>query len=54
MDLLNTKMMHGSLSSELRASIRTAVLAVPESNPTLRARTAIYLIAASSQYQIQR
>lgn len=54
MDAINTKMMHGTLSSGQRTSILNAVLAVPESNPTLRARTAIYLLASSSQYQIQR
>ena len=54
LDYLNTKMMHGTLSSEHRNLILTAVLAVPSTNPTLRTKTAIYLIAASSQYQIQR
>lgn len=54
MDFLSAKMMHGRLSSEHRAAILGAVLAVPESNPALRARTAIYLVAASSQWQIQR
>jgi uncharacterized protein (DUF1800 family) len=54
MDAVNSKMMHGTLSSGQRASILNAVLTVPESNPTLRAKTAVYLMAASSQYQIQR
>ncbi len=54
LDYLNTKMMHGTLSAEHRNLILTAVLAVPSTNPTLRTKTAIYLIAASSQYQIQR
>lgn len=52
---LNTLLMHGSLSSADQASILAAVNAVP-SGPTqnlLQAQTAIYLIASSSQYQIE-
>jgi uncharacterized protein (DUF1800 family) len=54
LDFLNTKMMHGTLSTEHRNAILTAIAAVPPDNPTLRAKTALYLLAASSQYQIQR
>ena len=54
LDYLNTKMMHGTLSAEHRNAILTAVTAVPTSNPLLRTKTAVYLLAASSQYQIQR
>jgi uncharacterized protein (DUF1800 family) len=54
MDALNTKMMHGAMSSTMRSTILTAVLAVPSTNPLLRAQTAIYLIATSSQWQVQR
>jgi hypothetical protein len=54
MDALNKKMMHGSMSPEMRNIITTAVLAAPSNNPLLRARTAIYLVATSSQYQVQR
>ncbi len=54
LDFLNNKMMHGALSAEHRAAIITAVTAVPADNPALRVKTAVYLIAASSQYQIQR
>lgn len=54
LDYLNNKMMHGTLSAEHRNAIRTAVLAVPADNPAYRAKTAIYLIVVSSQYQIQR
>lgn len=53
-DELNTRMMHGQMSSTMRSTIRTAVTAVASSNPTLRTQTAIYLIATSSQYQVQR
>ncbi|HVF30529.1 MAG TPA: DUF1800 domain-containing protein [Pyrinomonadaceae bacterium] len=52
--LLNTRMMHGSMTQLHREKILPAVLAVPSSNPLMRVKTAVYLLAASSQYQIQR
>ena len=54
MDALNTRMMHGVMSAQMRSTILTAVLAVPSTNPLLRAQTAVYLTATSSQYQVQR
>jgi hypothetical protein len=54
LDSLNTLLLHGAMSSEMRQTIKTAVASVPASNPRLRVRTAIYLIATSSQYQVQR
>ncbi len=54
LDLLNARMMHGAMVQAQKDAILTAVQAVPSSDPLLRTRTAIYLIAASSQYQIQR
>ncbi len=60
LDTLNKRMMHGTMSPEMRSTVMTAVNAVTMSNPptsaqTLaRARQAIYLVATSSQYQIQR
>jgi uncharacterized protein (DUF1800 family) len=54
LDFLNTKMLHGTLSAEHRNAILTAILAIPANNPLLRTKTAVYLLAASSQYQIQR
>jgi hypothetical protein len=47
-------MMHGAMVQAQKDAILGAVLAVPSSNPLLRIRTAVYLISASSQYQIQR
>jgi uncharacterized protein (DUF1800 family) len=52
--ILNARMMHGAMVQAQKDAILTAVQAVPASNPNLRVRTAAYLIAASSQYQIQR
>ncbi len=54
LDYLNTKMMHGNLSAGHRNAVLSAITAVPANNPNLRTKTAIYLLAASSQYQIQR
>lgn len=54
LDELNWRMMNGVMSSEMRNRIVTAVNAVPSTNPLRRAQTAVYLIATSSQYQIQR
>jgi hypothetical protein len=54
MDHLNTKMMHGTMSPQMRAAILPAVTAVASTNTLLRVQTAIYLIATSSQYQVQR
>jgi hypothetical protein len=51
---LNTRLMHGAMQADMKNTILTAVQAVASTNPTLRAQTAIYLTATSSQYQIQR
>jgi uncharacterized protein (DUF1800 family) len=53
-DTLNTLMMSGEMSNEMRTSIITAVQAVASSNTLKRVRTAAYLIASSSQYQVER
>lgn len=53
-DNLNTLMLSGQMSSEMRAAIVAAVRAVASSNPLKRVRTAVYLIATSSQYQVER
>jgi uncharacterized protein (DUF1800 family) len=54
LDLLNVRMMHGAMLEDQREKILTAVLAVPANDPVLRVKTAVYLLAASSHYQIQR
>lgn len=53
-DELNRTMMHGTMSPQMQASIVTAVNAVSASNPLKRARTALYLVATSSQYQVEK
>lgn len=59
-DALNQKMLHGTMSAEMRSTIMTAVTAItmsgtPTPTQTLdRSKQAVYLVATSSQYQVQR
>ena len=55
LDSLNTLMLHGTMSADMKTSILTAMQAVPAgANQGLQeAQTAIYLIGTSSQYQVQ-
>jgi hypothetical protein len=56
-DNLNKKMMNGAMSSQMRSSILTAVQAISATATNSardRARQAVYLIATSSQFQVQR
>ena len=54
LDELNTKMMHGTMTAQNRSTLLTAINAVAATDPLTRAKTAVYLVATSSQYQIQR
>jgi uncharacterized protein (DUF1800 family) len=54
MDALNVRLMHGTMSTQMRNTILTAVTAVPATTPQARAQQAIYLVVTSSQYQVQR
>ncbi|MFI5181695.1 MAG: DUF1800 family protein [Thermoanaerobaculia bacterium] len=51
---LNHLLMHGSMPADMLATVMGAVAAIPATNPLLRAQTAFYLIASSSQYQVAR
>ena len=55
LDSLNTLMLHGTMTADMKTSILTAMQAVPAgTNQTLQqTQTAIYLIGTSSQYQVQ-
>ncbi len=53
-DTLNRELLHGSMSPAMRTDISTAVQSVAASNPLKRARTALYLVATSPQFQVQR
>jgi hypothetical protein len=52
---LNNLMLHGTMPAAMQSSILTAMQAVPTgANQALQqAETAIYLIATSSEYQVQ-
>jgi uncharacterized protein (DUF1800 family) len=54
MDVLTVRMMPDRMSPQMRSTILNVVLTVPASNPLLRAKRAVYLVATSSQYQVQR
>jgi uncharacterized protein (DUF1800 family) len=49
---LNAKMMHGSMSEAMKTKIRTAINFAVSAD--LKAKQAIYLVASSSQYQVQK
>jgi uncharacterized protein (DUF1800 family) len=51
---LNRILMHGAMSPEMQASVVNAVNAVSSTKPLLRAQQALYLVATSSQYQVER
>lgn len=55
---LNTLLFHGTMSTQMRDSIVTAMNAINDTNLTTRhlkrARVAVYLAATTSQYDIQR
>jgi uncharacterized protein (DUF1800 family) len=53
-DWLNTLFLHGTMSSTMKQNIVTAVNAVTSTDTKNQARAAIYLVASSSQYQVQR
>lgn len=57
-DVLNALLFHGTMSTQMRTSIITAMNALNDVNLTVRhqkrARVAVYLAVTSSQYDIQR
>lgn len=56
-DQLNTLLLHGTMSSQMRSSILTAVLTVPTSDGNFarkRVLTAAYLVVTSPQFDVQR
>ena len=57
---LNNLLLHGTMSDPMKQSILTAIVAITTATPpstsdlTNQAKAAIYLVASSSQYQVQR
>jgi uncharacterized protein (DUF1800 family) len=54
LDKLDLVMMHRSMSNSMRNVITQAIHAIPENDPLTRVRTAVYLVATSPQYQVER
>lgn len=54
LDLLNTRMLHGTMSAAMRSKILPAITAISAANSLQRSQTAIYLVATSPQFQVQR
>lgn len=54
-DLLNKELMNSSMSAAMRADIMASLSNISSADvPLKRARTALYLVATSSQFQVQR
>jgi uncharacterized protein (DUF1800 family) len=57
-DALDARLMHGTMSAPMKANIVTTITAITNANATTQAlqrtQTAIYLVASSSQYQVER
>ena len=51
---LNQLMMHGAMSQAMKTEVINNVTNISAANAALRTQTAIYLIATSSQFQVQR
>jgi hypothetical protein len=51
-DAVGNLLLHGAMSSAMRTSVVNAVAAVAPGNSIKRVRTAVYLVASSSQYQV--
>ena len=52
LDKLSTLLLHGTMSAATRAAVLPAINAATD--PVTRARTAFYLVATSSQFQVER
>jgi uncharacterized protein (DUF1800 family) len=53
-DWLNTLFLHGTMSSQMKSSIVTALGALSATDTKDQAKAAVYLVTSSSQYQVQR
>jgi len=54
LDRLDALLLHGTMTAAARAAILPAITVVPATNSLSRAKTAFYLVATSSQYQVER
>jgi len=51
LDMASTNMLHGQMSSDMRSTLSTTLSAIPDN--TRRAKAALYLVASSSQFQVE-
>ncbi|MGH9941823.1 MAG: DUF1800 domain-containing protein [Pyrinomonadaceae bacterium] len=51
---LNRLLLHGAMPEQMRDQIAQSVTQIPHEERLLRAQTALYLFATSSQYQVER
>jgi len=51
---LNLNLLHGSMPDAMQSTLLTLVNSIPVTNLRLRTQSALYLILASGQYQVQR
>lgn len=54
LDVLNQRLMHGTMSAQMKSTILPAVNALASTDSLGRARAALYLVVTSSQFQVQR
>lgn len=54
LDELNGRMLHGMMTERMRSGILSAMNALPTSERRERLKTALYLVASSLQFQVQR
>ena len=54
LDELNNRFMHGTMSPAMRQNISDAILLISANDAEFRAKTAIFLVLSSMDYQIQR
>jgi uncharacterized protein (DUF1800 family) len=53
-EAVNRALLYGRMSLDMRQSVAVAVAAVSSSLPKVRAQTALYLVASSSDYQVTK
>jgi len=53
-DKLDTLLLNRTMPAAMKSAVVAAVNAIPASDPTTRAKTALYLVATSSFYQVER
>jgi uncharacterized protein (DUF1800 family) len=54
LDKLDAQLLHGTMPASMRGAILAALAAVPATDLLTRAKTAVYLVITSPQYQVER